>query len=56
VSAYDYDHDWDEPDGSCESCGIDLGNDPDGDHDSHHRLCWACWRGEDPDDDEGDER
>jgi hypothetical protein len=38
---------YDEPDGTCESCGLDLDDDPRGDHDDHHRLCWACWRGDD---------
>ena len=40
---------YDEPDGTCESCGVDLAADPEGDHDDH-RLCWACWRGDDQDD------
>jgi hypothetical protein len=41
-----WDDDYEEPDGTCESCGIDLDDDPDGDHDEHHRQCWACWRGD----------
>lgn len=44
-----YPEDYDEPDGTCEACGLDLADDPEGDHDGHHRLCWACWRGEEPD-------
>lgn len=38
--------DWEEPDGYCADCGIDLDTDPQGDHDETHRLCWRCWRGE----------
>ena len=41
-----YDDDYDEPDGTCQECGMDLDEDPDGDHDERHRLCWACWRAE----------
>ena len=44
-----YEHEYedrDEPDGYCKGCGLDLDADPLGDHDEHHRLCWACWRGE----------
>jgi hypothetical protein len=41
-----YDDEYDEPDGTCHDCGVDLGADPDGDHDDSHRQCWACWRGE----------
>jgi hypothetical protein len=44
----------DEPDGTCETCGLDLANDPDGDHDDHHRQCWRCWRGEPNEPDEPD--
>jgi hypothetical protein len=45
--------DYDPPDGTCESCGVDLDADPDGDHDKHHRQCWSCWRGDraEPDED-----
>lgn len=43
----DYEYEYDEPNGFCESCGIDLDADPLGDHDEHHRLCWTCWRGDD---------
>ena len=42
----DYDELYVEPDGTCHDCGIDLEDDPDGDHDEHHRQCWKCWRGE----------
>jgi hypothetical protein len=46
----------DEPDGSCEACGQDLAADPEGDHDlDTHRLCWRCWRGEEPEE-EAEER
>jgi hypothetical protein len=38
--------DYDEPDGTCEVCGLDLADDPDGDHDEHHTRCWSCWRGD----------
>jgi hypothetical protein len=27
----------------CECCGLDLADDPDGEHDEGHRLCWSCW-------------
>lgn len=36
--------DYDEPDGTCEDCGLDLSADPGGDHDDNHRQCWKCWR------------
>ena len=39
----------DEPDGYCQDCGMDLDEDPLGDHDEHHRQCWRCWRAEDED-------
>ncbi len=44
-----YDEDFyhhDEPDGYCQDCGMDLDEDPLGDHDEHHRQCWRCWRGD----------
>ena len=45
---YEYEHEgYDPPDGFCESCGMDLDEDPLGDHDEHHRWCWRCWRAED---------
>ena len=37
---------YSEPDGYCEHCGLDLDDDPGGDHDAGHRLCWGCWRAE----------
>jgi hypothetical protein len=40
------DYGYDEPDGTCEECGIDLDDDADGDHDEHHRRCWSCWPGD----------
>ncbi len=39
-------------DGTCETCGRDLDDDPDGGHDAWHSQCWRCWRGEDDDDPE----
>jgi hypothetical protein len=27
----------------CQECGLDLAEDPDGDHGEGHRLCWSCW-------------
>jgi hypothetical protein len=29
-------------------CGLDLGADPDGDHDAGHELCWSCWHEQKP--------
>jgi hypothetical protein len=40
----DYESEYSQPDGYCESCGVDLAADPDGDHDEHHRTRWRCWR------------
>lgn len=37
---------YEEPDGYCQNCGIDLDADPGGDHDETHRMCWGCWRAE----------
>jgi hypothetical protein len=42
---------WEEPDGSCEDCGLDLDQDPRGDHEDWHRYCWECWNGGDDEDD-----
>jgi hypothetical protein len=33
-------------DGTCHDCGMDLDDDPGGDHDENHRQCWECWRKE----------
>jgi hypothetical protein len=51
----DHAYDYEEPDGTCHDCGQDLDSDPLGDHDDHHRQCWACWRGIEQPDDEGGE-
>lgn len=50
----DFETEYIDPEGYCESCGLDLDEDPLGDHDEHHRLCWRCWRGEDDADREDD--
>lgn len=41
-----HDYEYDEPDGMCRECGLELDDDPAGDHDENHRLCWDCWRAE----------
>jgi hypothetical protein len=37
---------YEPPDGTCDSCGMDLDDDPRGDHEDFHRQCWRCWRGD----------